>query len=239
MSVTLSDVTRELHDALSRPQGAEAALEAAMRSVSSLAEPGRLTGLLTSMRAQPQALARCAALSYAHPLGFDKLVLIDAEPRFMLRIHAWWPDSSFGAEHVHNHRFGFATAVVHGDYDMYVYERSTTGMRMTEYREQRNRAVWQLDRVGPAQLQLLTHLSLPQGSRYALSAHALHRVAVTPGKLCITLFLETQIVDATTRIFIEPGAVSPRVRPKNELATEEFQLRLDAVLAALNPAAKP
>jgi hypothetical protein len=61
-----------------------------------------------------------------------------------------------------------------------------------------------------------------------------HRVAVKPGKLCLTLFLETMAVGSTTRIFIDPGHVVRRtIVARQRLDSDGYRRRLEAILDEL------
>jgi hypothetical protein len=237
MDLTLDTVSSLLHDVTTRSGAHDQAPEAALGTVSTLAQPGLLADLLRSLRAHPGAVATCAAKSYRHPLGFERIALIDAEPEFMLRAHVWWPRNGAGPGHVHNHRFGFASAVVRGGYDMQLFHRDQAGMPMIEYREQSaggvGIAAWHLDALRPARLRLLSGASLQQGSGYALAANALHRVTVRPGTLCVTLFLETAVVRPVTQVFAEPGTQVRAATREHVLTSDNYRRRLDAVLDAL------
>ena len=238
MSSTLAETTHMLHDAFDGLESRDDVLDTALATVSGLAQPSMLAGLVRSLRASAQAVDACATLSYHHPLGFDKLALIDAEPEFMLRLHVWWPGNARGAEHVHNHRFGLATCVVRGGYDMEVFQPAKTGLPMVEYREKLSpgSADWELDPLNPlnaAHLRLLTRIRLAEGAGYALAANTLHRVGVAPGALCVTLFLETLIVGSKTRVFAEPDQAPPAFTPKEALNSDGYLQRVDAVLDEL------
>jgi hypothetical protein len=235
MTLTLAEAASMLHDTFDELSPRDNATDLAVQSVSSLAQPRVLAGLLSSLRSDTQVIAGCAAGSYHHPLGFDKLALIDAEPRFMLRLHAWWPGVVRGVEHVHNHRFGLATSVVAGGYDMEVYRLATTGVPMDEYREELSpgRADWRLTPRGVRHLRPVASVRIGAGSGYGLAANTLHRVLVPRGELCVTLFLETLIVRSTTRVFAERHRPAPAFTQKQAFDSAGYLQRVDAILSAL------
>ena len=105
---------RSLQDILGQARLDGPDKKAALETTSALAQSSRLVELLQSLHGDLQAAATCAQQSYLHPLGFHRLMLIDASPLFELRCHVWWPDASPGVDHVHNHRFAFISAVVRG-----------------------------------------------------------------------------------------------------------------------------
>jgi hypothetical protein len=181
------------------------------------------------------AIKSCASLSYQHPLGFEKLTLIDARPVFVLRLHAWWPRHEPSLEHVHNHRFGLASVVLIGGYDMQVFQADRSGTQVREYRESSRPCdtTWRLDSVGTAQLRLLTSTRVIQGSGYALAADVLHKITVPPDRLCVTLFLETASVVSATHVFVPQGSTSPANTSKQTLTGDDYRRRLAALAAEL------
>jgi hypothetical protein len=181
------------------------------------------------------AAEKCARHSYLHPLGFHKLMLINAAPAFELRLHVWWPDAPPGVDHIHNHRFAFASAVVRGGYNMRIFQTDPAGQPMYEYHENVSPdGGWQLTPVGPARLGLLTSVNLEPGASYALAANALHRVDVAPGDLCVTLLLRTECATGlATRVFAEPGQAVAASIPIKETSTEDYREQLDALLGEL------
>ena len=234
MGLRLSDVTCLLNDALRQTRRDGQAQERELAALSSLAQPSRIIELLRSLHSNRDAAAACAEQSYLHPLGFYKLMLIDAAPLFELRVHVWWPSSRPGVDHVHNHRFSFVSTVVCGGYDMQVFQVDPAGEEMAEYREVASPDTgWRLEPVGRARLGLLTSAKLRQGSSYALSAEALHRVSVPPGTLCVTLLLRTARADSTTQVFAEPGHVVPTAIPKMSLSSDDYRAHLEALLDEL------
>jgi hypothetical protein len=134
MSLGLDDATQFLHAALDKGGSAEDSEQAALAVMSSLADPAHLSELLKSVHANSNVAADCAGKSYLHPLGFHKLMLVDAPPLFELRIHAWRPTYTLGVDHIHNHRFGFVSSVIRGGYDMQIFQTGNNGTPMHEYR---------------------------------------------------------------------------------------------------------
>lgn len=217
------------------------ALHAALKTVDQLASRDRLLGLISTIRDDPVTVRRCAAMSHRHPLGHDKIMLIDTDPAFRLRLHAWWPDRSRSIEHVHHHRFNFATTLVRGEYEMQIFQRSAAGIQMIEMIEYRQSSSpdekeWYLHSAGTTQLRLLTTTRVAEGAGYTLSADALHRVLVPHDKLCITLFLAV-ITDVDlsqeTRVFGLPESPAPTLTMSTALTPDDYRRRLDAIAAEL------
>lgn len=232
MSSALDRVTRTLQRHLGQPSPGSQA-HVALDLVSSLAEGSLLAEIRQSLQAAPDRLARRAADSHRHPLGFDRLALVNAEPAFMLRVHAWWPTSSRGREHVHNHRFAFASSIVCGGYDMEVYQPDPEGVPMDEYEEHVAPLTgnWSLELQGSGRLSVRCTTRLGAGGSYWVGPETLHRVDVPADQTCITLFLETALTGVTTRVFTRPGDMPPAYTRKRALSVAEYQRILDAVIA--------
>jgi hypothetical protein len=235
MDLTPGGVARWLHGLLDDAPAGEATQRAALEAVSGLGTPGRIVPVLRSLHDDPRSAAARAVQSYRHPLGFDKLELIDAAPRFMLRLHIWWPTHPRGTEDVHNHRYAPASAILHGGYEMRIFQPAGHGAAMAEFREEYtgHEAGWRLDPAGEGTLALIAVSKLTSGDSYALAADTLHRVAIAPEAACVTLFLETAPIRSTTQIFTEVGNPPRPVTPKLPLSPEDYSQVLARVLAVL------
>lgn len=234
MSPKAEEVTRLLHAGLSHP-GTGSVPQAALSLVSALCRPGECLALLTSLVSSSSRAADAAAISYHHPLGFDRLTLIDGRPAFLLRIHIWRPMAARGAEHIHNHRFGFASGILYGGYDTQVYAHRADGDEMDEYREGNVGATadWQLERRGTSRIRLVSATRLTRGSSYLLPADTLHRVDVPSDAACATLFLETSSVSATTTVLTEPSTQAPGLTHKEPFSVRTYRDHLTAVIGHL------
>jgi hypothetical protein len=234
MDLRPDSMIRSLHDVLGQETLDGRAKKAALEMTSALAQSSRLVELLRSLHGDPQTTATCARQSYLHPLGFHKLMLINAAPRFELRCHVWWPDSSPGVDHVHNHRFAFFSAVVRGGYHMQVFQTDQAGTATLEYREMANPGTgWHLKPAGIAYLRLLSSIHHEQGTSYALEADVLHRVVVPSGTLCVTLVLRTELSGSTTRVFAGPGNATPTMTPVRVMSSADYRRQLEALLIEL------
>ncbi|MFV8183606.1 hypothetical protein [Streptomyces sp. AF1B] len=193
-------------------------LAAAARSVvAELGSPERLLELIDELVSGEGDPEGCARLSYRHVLGFDKLLLVDAGPRHMLRAHLWHRRSgAIGEEDIHNHRSALASYIVRGRIAMELYEvRDEGGIGTARYQESlaRQSADWLLEPAGPARLRM-THVGqYAAGSSYALPAHTLHRAWCDTDAPTVTLFLETGSgrrahTDVFTPAGPHPGAVA-------------------------------
>jgi hypothetical protein len=234
MELGLDDVTQFLHAALDKGCSGEESEQAALEVMASLADRARLSELLRSVHASSNVTAGCARKSYLHPLGFHKLMLVNASPLFELRIHVWRPTYTVGVDHIHNHRFGFVTSVIRGGYDMQIFQTSSNGTPMLEYREVADpHSGWKLEQWGSAQLQLLTSVRLRQGASYALAAETLHQVTVPEGTHCVTLLLRTTATSSTTRVFVRRDQKVQTLIPIVFMSPEEYRHQLELVLDEL------
>lgn len=188
--------------------------------VTELGSPDRLLELIAELASGEGDPEGCAGLSYRHVLGFDKLLLIDAGPRHMLRAHVWHPSAAGpGEEDVHNHRSPLASHIVRGRLAMELYEAGAgeggTGADRYEESLADRSADWLLRPAGRDRLRL-THVGqYAAGSSYALPAHTLHRAWCDTDAPTVTLFLETgagrrRHTDVFTAAGPHPGAV-PKV----------------------------
>ncbi|MDQ0993725.1 hypothetical protein [Streptomyces sp. V3I7] len=193
-------LTRTLHGGLSERE----MVAAAWTVVTELGAPERLSELIADLASGVGAPEGCALLSYRHILGFDKLLLLDGSPQFMLRAHVWHPGvGAVGKEDVHNHRSPLGSYIVRGRLVMELYEavhedgnsedgNSGSGFAADQYVESLSDgdADWLLEHVGRARLRM-THLGrYAAGSSYALPAHTLHRAWCDTDEPTVTLFLE-------------------------------------------------
>ncbi|MFI1421214.1 hypothetical protein ACH4VX_25215 [Streptomyces sp. NPDC020731] len=184
--------------------------------VAELGADDRLSELVTELAHGEGDLEGRARLSYRHVLGFDKLLLVDAGPRHMLRVHLWHAGAGgTGKEDIHNHRCALASHIVRGRLCMELYEAGGAGgIEATRYEESLadGSANWLLTPAGPARLRLSHTGHYAAGSTYALPAHTLHRAWCDTRTPTVTLFLETgagrrRHTDVFTAAGPHPGAV--------------------------------
>jgi hypothetical protein len=203
--------------------------------VTELGAPGRLLELVTELAGGEGDPAGCARLSYRHVLGFDKLLLVDAGPRHMLRVHLWHAGAGgTGAEDIHNHRSALASHIVRGRLSMDLYEAyddvgAGDGIEAARYEESLadGSADWLLEPAGRARLRLTHSGRYAAGSTYALPAHTLHRAWCDTAEPTVTLFVETGAERrGRTDVFTAAGPHAG--------ATAKQPLDVPGYLAALN-----
>jgi len=191
-----------------------------------IGEPGSLRDLIGSVLASDGLTETLAHRSYPHPLGFDKIILLSEQPLGQLRLHVWWPETARRREHVHDHRFSFASFVVTGEVRMRVYRPSDDGEALVHFRETSVAAegVWDFQRLGDESLRMCIKADLGAGSTYAMPADALHRIDASP-QLTATLFLETRAVRGHSSIYVDREGL-PRPARRRSFSAGELRDRL-------------
>lgn len=244
---------RLLTESLGGPLTEGERVVAARSVVAELGSPDRLLELVAELASGEGDPGGCARLSYRHVLGFDKLLLLDGSPRYMLRAHVWHPGAGGpGAEDIHNHRSAPASCIVRGRLGMELYEldgldgldgrtgpyeaRDGGGIEAVRYREflsPGGAADWLLEPAGPARLRLAYAGQYAAGSAYALSAHTLHRAWCDADVPTVTLFLETGGEGRRhTDVFAAVGP-RPQAVPKVPLDVPEYLAALSSLMELL------
>jgi hypothetical protein len=208
-----------------------------------LAEPRRRAGMIAELLEDGERLLRLAERSSQHPNGFSKLVLMgDEYDTFKVRLHLWWPDSvgpggdddtRNEVEHVHNHRWDFATVLLHGGYRHQEYERCESGSRLTEYRygSAGHGSAFSLSELGAAHLRCVSDARLSAGHGYSLSHTVLHRVTSHRGQLSATLFVQGPARKQFTNVFATVPPVRAGSIPVRRLTTQAVAEQLRRLLA--------
>lgn len=166
-----------IREALAAPAAPHARMESIGRLLDGFATDG-LAALLQRLSSDAAGAAAVAQRSYHHANGFYKIVLA-ADAAFKLRLHIWFAGSD-AEENIHDHRWWFASRVLHGELHSELYEECA-GAQGREYDE-----YLYLGRRGdaPPQKQLLGRTRLcraAQGVRragegYVLKPGVLHRI---------------------------------------------------------------
>lgn len=202
--------------------------------VSGFGNTDRVGELLRGVCEDPEALARCAAESLPHPLGFDKFVLL-ARPEYQIQLHVWWPGRPSEREHVHNHRFGFSSTVVAGWLEVSEYEIAESGTlmnRFSERHEEENASfLFQAIDAVPVRCRAVTILG--PGSAYFMSADVLHRIAVDSGDLVATLFVKLPPGRQTTTVLVDPSSGPPPPAERVQFTPDEVRHRLARFIAEI------
>jgi hypothetical protein len=235
MDVTWTNVRRLLSDCILNHNTGDSHSGPIWETLTAIAEPSSLAKLIQSVASDSRTAKSCAAESFRHPLGFDKVVLLNCSPLFTLRAHVWWPTATIGVEHIHNHRFSFFSYVLRGGYTMETFEPADeSGMQVTEYEERlAENGSWQLRPLGLTYLRPIAAQVVEQGNGYELAAKDLHRVTVRPGAMCMTLFLQATPTCRETRVFASPQEEAPNRTEKDPFSVQLYRDKLDSIISEI------
>lgn len=234
--VDLAEVCALIEAHEGRSLGACAALE----ELCSRIPAESLLGLLIDSAAdRPSQVAECARRSYRHALGFEKIMLMVGARASTLRLHVWRPADvpAHAAEHIHNHRFEFASAVLRGSVAMETFTPHPGGTPMTAFEESigTDGRSWVMRPRGQERLRKTMDLRLAAGTLYQMDAEAMHRVTNDPSRRTITLFLEAASGHGrtTTDVYAPLGAGAPAEFHRVPLRVDEYMSALAEMRSAL------
>ncbi len=188
----------------------------------------RLIDILDTVLANESLAAELAARSYRHALDFDKYILFSEPPFAQLRLHVWFAEDARRQEHVHNHRFGFASVIVHGRIRAYLYSPDADGSPHQHYREsaERQEQRWKFEDLGATRLATSMVVEIPAGGYHMVAPATMHHIEVPANEAAVTLFVETSSVRASSSVFVPQGGESLEGRRQVVYARSEVQARL-------------
>jgi len=202
------------------------------------AAPPCFAGIVQSVCASESHLEWCAERSFRHPLGFDKFVLFRC-PQYELRLHVWRSGPARHNEHIHDHRFAFASTTVVGHVDVEMYRIGVGGTLMVRYDERRAGEGRDYAFQCPELVTVLpvATLHVAAGSAYCLPSETLHRIRVT------TDFAATIVVKVPTGRVNTTVLADPLLRPPGRIVRRFFtpseaerRLRVREIVTALRGA---
>lgn len=155
----------------------------------------QLASTLEEVLSSDALLKRAAAGSYAHPNGFEKLLVTKLPSGSKLLVHSWTDESlkrAAAAEHAHNHRWPFGTLILTGSYRFEVWdgrENEAGSYYRYHYFSPGETGNYQLKPAGRADAALSLTFDLLPGSACYCDSATVHRVR--PVELPLrTLFLQ-------------------------------------------------
>lgn len=210
----------------------ESAAEA-ISFVNRYCQPEAIGDIVRSVCADENLMASCGRRATEHPLGFDKYVLYSVGS-YALRLHIWWPGQERVREHIHNHRFSFASAVILGGMNVESYRPSSDGATYVRYQETRDIGrFYAYQPRGQLGVGLSALHSLGPGSSYYLGANEYHRVQAPDQGLSATLFVGLSHDRSTTDILVNVDQRPPTVGARTSMGVPEAKRRLAAFCRAL------
>lgn len=158
--------------------------------------------------AKESALAReVAARSYFHANGYFKVVLFELTDGRKLRLN-YWPEARAATrqEHCHNHRWGYASTVLAGDFVHETFRQTPSGLAFDHYvyTPRGERDSFDLHSAGGAFLSQTAASVLMPGDRYVLEFDVIHRFYPRTNRAC-SLFLQGYPIRDTTDVFVPKG----------------------------------
>lgn len=167
-----------------------------------------LAAYLVSLLSDEQALMRTAIASYVHANGFYKLVL-ETSDRHKLRLHVWMP-GLHAAEHIHEHRWFFASTVLMGELHAETYQEDATSAAQVfdeyVYFGKAGASESKREFVGKTKL-LCSRCSVRKsGDTYVMAPTVLHRIVRTDATLTATLVFQTAPARPHNRLLTLPDA---------------------------------
>jgi hypothetical protein len=219
-------------------------VNAALRSVNepsialtTLRNTAPLAALLELIRRDRSSLAELASCSYRHRNGFDKIVLASAGAAGLKMVLHVWPCQDLPDEdHIHDHRWDFASIVLAGALKLDLYQPDHRGEphSVMRYRSLPGPGNCELERAGTMAVSLHASVTMTVGSSYTWSADVLHRAYGVPGKLTATLIVQGPARRSNTSVLVptqRSGAERLGAQPVRRLRADQ----LKRTLAALSP----
>jgi hypothetical protein len=138
--------------------------------------------------------------SFYHPLGFDKFVLLQGK-EFSLRLHNFKPmDEGQPSEHVHNHKWEFASAILHGSFVSEVYEEAAWGIPTLRYLTLPTGTVFDANTY----LQIVRRDVNSAGTQYYMTTDVLHSVTDVAPEGAISIIAKGHTDErASTTVYLE------------------------------------
>ncbi|MBI5331176.1 MAG: hypothetical protein HZB71_11255 [Betaproteobacteria bacterium] len=158
---------------------------------------------LTQLLRDPVALKDVASRSYRHGNGFYKIVL-SASDLYKLRLHIWFAEAD-AEENIHDHRWWFASRILHGELISETYEDSlsTSDPQFPEYfyRGKQEARAASAELIGISRLRLTGRSVRRAGEGYFLPPGVLHRITgIGHGPMTATLMCQSNPCRAWNRL---------------------------------------
>jgi hypothetical protein len=153
----------------------------------------------------------CAKASYAHPNGFQKLILMECEKTgFLLRLHKWNNKTSnndfISRPHCHM-RDGWSVLMKGSLHDIRYCEAdilSAEKLFKTNIYERHDAQSYIFKEAGSVNIVRLNESHFKRGDIYSLSHESIHQTKIKAGHHCITVFLQSnRIRDYSSSFTVE------------------------------------
>lgn len=170
-------------------------------------EPSRLSKLLDLVL--NENLDNTLNKSFIHPSGFDKLVLLSGN-NFALRVHNFHPvEVQRPSENVHNHRWEFASSIVHGHFISDIFVANKGG---TETRNHYTYSKTGMSYQGLSGIKKISSHTLTKGTAYYCPVSVFHSITEVASTGAITVMATGFANGDTTEVYskdtLDTGAES-------------------------------
>jgi hypothetical protein len=136
--------------------------------------------------------------SFLHLNGFDKLVLVSGK-HFNLRIHNFHPTKVMTpAEGVHNHKWEFASSLIHGSYEATSYVTSGGDEVRKHYVYSKDNG---LEYQGEKGIQKVDEFTLSKGDSYFMKGDQYHSITKVGEKGCVSVMMTGFTKETTTNVY--------------------------------------
>ena len=177
-------------------------------------------------------------VSYRHINGFDKIVLYSSgDNLFKLRLHIWWPTkAAYSREHIHNHRWDFATCIVLGSYKLETYIQSKEGepAYLYSYWSPEDQSTYKMIPRGHTRAKKMFDADVLKGTIYQLEHSVLHRVTQLTKSGTVSLVLQGPPLKKTTRVLTNSLVLNPSSMPAERFSVTSIVTKLERCLNLLN-----
>lgn len=193
--------------------------------------------LIKNVLSSEEHLDNISKMSYKHINGFDKIVLFNSEKElFKLRLHIWWPTkTAHFREHIHNHRWNFATSIILGCYRLETYTRSKEGEPVYSY-SYWSPEDWQTYRMvlrGQTHVKKMLDVDVSKGTSYQLEHSVLHRVTQLTKSGTVSLVLQGQALKKNTSVLTDMPVLNPSSMPAKRFSVNKLVNKLQNCVALL------
>ncbi len=166
-----------------------------------------LGSIVNEVMSDNTLFGKCLENSYRHANGFDKIVLI-ADDNFKLRLHVFSGREDLPpAEHIHDHRWPFASRVVKGRLTMDLFEEVNQQVEEQNfhkyiYDSNKDNGRFTANYIGIRNLKCLhRERQIPQGVTYCMNPDEMHRIVFKDCGTTITLMLTGKPISETCQLF--------------------------------------
>jgi hypothetical protein len=190
--------------------------------------------LVEAVVADPDACLEASHGSYQHPNGFEKLLIASGSEAVKILIHTWTSDSveqALSSEHVHNHRWPFATLVLRGSYrfEVFTLEGEEQTMFRYGYESAGDSEHYHLVPAGQAGGSLSIAFDLVSGAVASSSSSVLHRVVPIEFPIT-TLFIQGAPDQQQTTVLTDDPVEEVGELPVTRMDIDEWRRRVAARL---------